>query len=120
MPFLNPRFNWLLICLLPGNVLWSSLTYRQMPLTDPKVGNAKAKDRPYKLSDEKGLYLLVNKNGSKYWRINYRFAGKRKMLALGVYPVASLKAARSGCDDARKLIANDIDSAVLKKSLSYL
>lgn len=57
-----------------------------MALTDPKVRNAKAKKKAYKLTDEKGLFLLVNKSGSKYWRMDYRFSGKRKTLAFGVYP----------------------------------
>jgi len=87
-----------------------------MALTDPKVRNAKPKEKAYKLTDEKGLFLLVNKSGSKYWRMDYRFSGKRKTLALGVYPEVGLKAARLGRDDARKLIAHDIDPADIKKS----
>ena len=60
-----------------------------MPLTDTVIRNAKPKDRQYKLSDEKGMYLLVKKAG-KYFRLDYRFAGKRKTLALGVYPTIRL------------------------------
>jgi len=56
------------------------------------VKQAKPQGKPFKLSDGKGLYLLVHPNGSKYWRIDYRFAGKRKTLALGVYPEVSLTA----------------------------
>ena len=52
-----------------------------MPLTDTAIRNAKAKDKPYKLSDEKGLYLLINKAG-KYFRFDYRYAGKRKTIAM--------------------------------------
>jgi hypothetical protein len=62
-----------------------------MPLTDSTIKNAKPKDKPYKLADEKGMYLLVNPNGSKYFRLKYRFAGKEKVLALGVYSETSLK-----------------------------
>lgn len=82
-----------------------------MPLTDPKCKNAKPKDKPYKLSisDEKGMFLLVNPNGSKYFRFKYRFDGKQKTLALGVYPEVSLKKARDERDKARKLIADGID-----------
>ena len=80
-----------------------------MPLTDPKVKQAMPKQRDYKLSDEKGLYLLVKKNGSKYWRYKYRFAGKEKLLALGVYPEISLKKARGDRDEARIVLKNGID-----------
>ncbi|MDP2902079.1 MAG: Arm DNA-binding domain-containing protein [Methylovulum sp.] len=55
-----------------------------MPLTDTACKNAKPKDKPYELADEKGMFLLVNPNGSKYFRMKYRFNGKEKNLALGV------------------------------------
>ena len=64
-----------------------------LTLTDAAVRNAKPENTPYKLADEKGLYLLVKPAG-KYWRLDYRFAGTRKTLALGVYPDVSLKTAR--------------------------
>jgi hypothetical protein len=64
-----------------------------VPLTDTVIRNAKPKDKQYKLSDERGLYLLVLKSG-KYFRLDYRFMGKRKTLALGVYPDVSLADAR--------------------------
>jgi hypothetical protein len=60
-------------------------------LTDPTCKNAKPTDKPYKLSDEKGMFLLVNPNGSKYFRLKYRYDGKEKVFALGVYPETSLK-----------------------------
>ena len=53
-----------------------------MALTDVKVKTAKPKEKPYKLADGGGMYLLINANGSKYWRIKYRFAGKEKMLSI--------------------------------------
>ena len=65
-----------------------------MPLSDTAARTAKPKDSPYKLADEKGLYLLVKPAG-KYWRLDYRHEGKRKTLALGVYPDVSLKDARA-------------------------
>ena len=74
-----------------------------MPLTDTAIRNAKPKDKQYKLSDERGLYLLVLKSG-KYFRWDYRFMGKRKTLALGVYPDVSLAEAREKRDDARKTL----------------
>ena len=65
-----------------------------MALTDIKVKTAKPKDKPYKLADGGGMYLLINTNGSKYWRMKYRFAGKEKMLSIGVYPDVTLADAR--------------------------
>jgi hypothetical protein len=56
-----------------------------MKLKAMQVKDSKSKEKPYKLSDGKGLYLLINPNGSKYWRLKYRFGGKEKTLALGVY-----------------------------------
>ncbi|OYV79049.1 MAG: integrase, partial [Ferrovum sp. 21-44-67] len=70
-----------------------------MPLTNMSVQKAKASEKPYKLSDEKGLYLLVNGIG-RYWRFDYRFEGKRKTLALGLYPDTSLAKAREKRDSA--------------------
>jgi len=64
-----------------------------MSLTDTAIRNAKPKDQAYKLTDEKGLYLLVSQSG-KYFRQDYRFGGKRKTLSHGVYPKLSLKEAR--------------------------
>ena len=74
-------------------------------LTDVAVRQAKAKDKPYKISDSSGLYLLVNSTG-KYWRMNYRFAGKQKTLAIGVYPAVSLVDARKKRDEAKDQLAN--------------
>lgn len=85
-----------------------------MPLTDTAIRNAKPKEKQYKLSDQRGLYLLVLKSG-KYFRFDYRFAGKRKTLALGVYPDTSLAEAREKRDEARKLLAKDIDPSERKK-----
>lgn len=76
-----------------------------MALTDIKVRTAKPTDKQYKLTDGNGMHLLVHPNGSKYWRLQYRFGGKQKMLALGVYPDVSLADARARRDDARKLLA---------------
>ncbi|MEO6561661.1 MAG: tyrosine-type recombinase/integrase [Nitrosospira sp.] len=83
-----------------------------MSLTDTAVRNAKPAEKPYKLTHGKGLYLLVNATG-KYWRLDYRFTGKRKTLALGVYPDVSLAKARECRDDARKLLANDTDPSLV-------
>jgi integrase len=85
-----------------------------MALTDIASRKAKPSGKPYKLSDEKGLYLLVNQTG-KYWRLDYRFAGKRKTLAVGVYDEVSLREARERRDNARRLLAKGIDPSVERK-----
>ena len=85
-----------------------------MPLTDTAIRNAKPKEKPYKISDEKGLYLLINKAG-KYFRFDYRFGGKRKTLPHGVYPRVTLKEAREKNDEARKLLQGGIDPAQHRK-----
>lgn len=82
-------------------------------LTDVAVRQAKATDKPYKLGDSGGLYFLVNSTG-KYWRMNYRFAGKQKTLAISVYPRVSLVEARKKRDEAKDQLANDIDPALTK------
>ncbi|MDE2423556.1 MAG: integrase arm-type DNA-binding domain-containing protein [Betaproteobacteria bacterium] len=87
-----------------------------MPLTNIVVKNAKIAEKPYKLSDEKGLYLLISKAG-RYWRFDYRFEGKRKTLALGVYPDTTLANARDKRDEARKLLANSIDPGEQRKAI---
>jgi integrase len=87
-----------------------------MALTGLQVKRAKATGKPYKLSDGSGLFLLVQPNGAKYWRMDYSFAGKRKTLAVGVYPNVSLSDARTRRDDARKLLANDTDPGAVKQA----
>ncbi|SEP97792.1 tyrosine-type recombinase/integrase [Nitrosomonas ureae] len=82
-------------------------------LTDVAIRNAKPRDKFYKLSDSAGLYLLVKSTG-KYWRMDYRFVGKRKTLAIGVYPTVSLVVARKKRDEARELLAKDIDPSLAK------
>lgn len=84
-------------------------------LTVPACKNAKPRDKAYKLADERGLFLLIHPNGSKYWRLKYRTAGKEKLLALGVYPEVSLAEAREKRDDARKLMGRGIDPSQAKK-----
>lgn len=86
-----------------------------MPLTEVECKNAKRAEKPYKLTDEKGMYLEVMPTGAKYWRLQYRHAGKQKRLALGVYPEVSLKEAREKRQDTRTLISSGIDPAAKKK-----
>ena len=83
-----------------------------MPLTDTAARTAKPTAKPYKLADEKAMYLLVNPNGSRWWRFKYRFLGKEKLLSLGVYPDVSLKDARLKRDDARAMLANGVDPSL--------
>ncbi|MBU2642598.1 MAG: integrase arm-type DNA-binding domain-containing protein [Gammaproteobacteria bacterium] len=85
-----------------------------MPLSDQAAKKAKLADKPYKMADEKGLYLLVNAAG-KYWRMDYRHDGKRKTLALGVYPDVSLARAREKRDEARTLLADGTDPSEARK-----
>lgn len=87
-----------------------------MALTAIQAKSAKATDNPIKLSDGGGLFLLVQPNGGKYWRLAYRFAGKQKTLALGVYPDVSLQSARERRSDARKLLADGIDPGENRKA----
>lgn len=86
-----------------------------MALTDVKVKTAKPKEKPYKLTDGGGMYLLINANGSKYWRMKYRFAGKEKMLSIGVYPDVSLADAREKRSEARKILSAGGDPGEVKK-----
>lgn len=86
-----------------------------MALTDIKVKSIKPTDKSVKVTDGQGMFLLVKPSGAKYWRFQYRFSGKQKVLALGVYPTISLGDARRKRDEARKLISNGIDPSEKKK-----
>ena len=87
-----------------------------MALTDTAIKNAKPTDKPRKIMDEKGLFLLVTPNGGKWWRLRYKFDGKEKLLSLGTYPEVSLKAARQKRDEARELIAAGVDPGENRKA----
>lgn len=80
-----------------------------MALTAIAIKSAKGRDKPYKLTDGDGLYLAVMPNGSRYWRMNYRFLGKQKTLSFGVWPDTGLTDARAQRDAARKLLAGGED-----------
>ena len=84
-------------------------------LTDRACKNAKPKNKPYKLYDDQGLFLLIHPNDSKYWRLKYRVGGKEKLLALGVYPAVSLACARDKRDEARKLHGQGVDPGAAKQ-----
>lgn len=85
------------------------------PLTDVQPRTAKPKDKPYKLTDGGGLYLLINTDGAKYWRMDYRHGNARRTLAFGKYPEVSLADAREKRLAARKLLDQGIDPGQDKK-----
>lgn len=85
-----------------------------MTLTVTKINSSKPLDKQYKLSDSGGLYLLVHPNGSKYWRLKYRYARKEKVLALGKYPGVSLAQARLKRDEAKRHLLEGFDPSAVK------
>jgi integrase len=80
-----------------------------MPLSDIKIRNLKPKEKPYKVSDFEGLFILVKVSGSKSWRFKYRLDGKEKLLVIGDYPAISLAQARKERDSAKALLAKGFD-----------
>ncbi|HGN2971871.1 TPA: tyrosine-type recombinase/integrase [Proteus mirabilis] len=87
-----------------------------MKLTDMAIKRAKPKEKSYTLADGNGLSLLVETNGSKGWRYRYQFAGKTKMISLGIYPVVTLNEARAKRDEARKQVANGINPSEARRA----
>lgn len=87
-----------------------------MALSDTAIRNAKPTSRAFKLYDESGLFILINSNGGKWWRLKYRFDNKEKLLSLGTYPEVSLKDAREKRDAARKLIAGGVDPSAARQA----
>lgn len=89
-----------------------------MAIKDTHIRNAKPKDKPYKIYDGSGtsLYCLVMPNGSKYWRFDYVFNGKRKTLSLGTYPETTLEEARNKVLELRKLVKDGIDPSAKRKA----
>lgn len=90
-----------------------------MPLADAAIREATA-TKPVKLVDGGGLYLLIKPNGSKWWRLDYRFEGWRKTISLGVYPGTPLATARGEREDAKRLLANGIDPSMKRQSKRHL
>jgi integrase len=80
-----------------------------MPLSDTAIRKAKGRDKPYRLTDERGLYVLVQPDGARWWRLDFSLNGKRRTMGLGVYPDVELGDARKERDRFRKLIAAGID-----------
>ncbi len=84
-------------------------------LTEVAIKQAKPKEKSYRMADGGGMYLEVMPNGSKYWRLKYRYGGKEKRLAFGVYPVVSLASAREKCRLARAELLEGFDPGEVKK-----
>jgi integrase len=106
---------------IPQKYCQTSSRYTVMPRRIPELPEsairiAKPKEYPYRLTDGKGLYLIVTQSGGKLWRMDYRFNGQRKTLSLGAYPAVSLKDAREQREAAKKLLAEGIDPGEAKKA----
>lgn len=91
-----------------------------MPLTDLEVRRAAAKEKTYRISDGRGMYLEISPSGGKYWRLKYRFNDREKRLALGIYPDVTLAHARRKRDEARAMLADGIDPGQAKKDKKRL
>jgi len=85
-------------------------------LTEKAIRAARPKEKAYKLFDERGLYLLVTPDGGRWWRLKYRYAGREKLISLGVYPDVTLKQARERRDEARRLLADGIDPSAKRQA----
>ena len=88
-----------------------------MGLTDSAIRNAKPEGKPKRISDTAGLYLILNSDNSKWWRLDYRFEGKRKTLSMGTYPAVGLKEARDRRHEARKLLTQGVDPGAQRKAI---
>jgi len=91
-------------------------TPKMSQLTDTDIRSAKPKEKPYKLFDGDGLFLLVKPNGSRLWRLKYRFDGREKLLSVGRYPEVRLRDARTRREDARRLVAANVDPSARRKA----
>jgi len=87
-----------------------------MSLTELEIRASKPSTKPYKLYDEKGLFLLVKPSGVRLWRFKYAYSGVEKLLSLGAYPEVPLKRARAKRDEARRLVADAVDPSAKRKS----
>ncbi|TAM06487.1 MAG: DUF4102 domain-containing protein [Paraburkholderia sp.] len=88
-----------------------------MPLTNVQLKQARPGSRPLKLFDGGGLFLLITPAGQRYWRLKYRFAGKEKLLALGVYPEVTLLKARKLREEAREKLASNVDPGETRREV---
>jgi integrase len=90
-----------------------------MPLSDVKIRSAKAEAKPYKLFDGGGLFLLVQPNGSKLWRLKYRYFNKERLYSVGAYPAISMAEARQARESVKKLLAEGIDPTLHRKTTKH-
>lgn len=90
-----------------------------MPLTDVKIRNAKPAQQPYKLFDGGGLFLLVKPNGSKLWRIKYRYLNKEKLYSVGNYPTINMAEARTARDKIKKLLLEGVDPTLQRRTIRH-
>lgn len=95
--------------------LFLSMGHTNMPLTDTYLRNAKGAEKPYKKADGGGLFILVQPDGKRFWRSSYRFAGKQKTMAMGVYPITGLATARKAREAAKEQLAQGIDPGEVRK-----
>ena len=86
-------------------------------LSDAKIRSLKPKEKAYKVYDDRGLYMVVNPNGSRWWRFKYKYGGKERGISLGVYPDVPLQYAREQLQDARQLLARGIDPSVQRRTV---
>jgi integrase len=84
-------------------------------LTEARIRAAKPRQKPYKLPDGRGLYLLISPAGGRLWRFRYRYAGRESMLGLGSYPEVPLKVARDRCEEMRRIVAAGSDPAAFRR-----
>ncbi|MCH8278611.1 MAG: DUF4102 domain-containing protein [Proteobacteria bacterium] len=89
-----------------------------MALTAVAVRQAKPREKPYKLFDARGLFLLINPTGSKLWRIKYKYAGKEKQISFGHFPDVSLVKARDARADARRELTAGVNPSAARKAFS--
>src|ERR1700730_3786430 len=99
-----------------GNSTWRRSGTRMKTLTEAAIRGAKPKEKPYKLLDGRGLFLLVTPEGGRYWRLRYRYEGREKLISLGVYPDVPLKLARERREGARRLVADGIDPSAKRQA----
>ncbi len=85
-------------------------------LNDTKVRNAKPREKSYKLFDERGLFLLVTPSGGRWWRLRYRIGGHEKLISLDTYPDVTLRRAREKRDEARRLVADEVDPSAQRQA----
>src|SRR5688572_31077824 len=85
-------------------------------LSDTKIRSSKPRVKPYKIYDTDGLFLIINPNGSRWWRQRYRYAGREQLLSLGVYDAITLADARERSADIRKQVAKGLDPSAHRKA----